>query len=99
MDTEQYYLLKIQGLQEELKEIDLELDAIVEIFAGDHPLMGVRFPAFTKYLCYRSTKLKTRHEEINEKIKELETDLAAWKRFQKHGFLITEEQEKFLDKE
>lgn len=35
MDTEQYYLLKIEGLQEKLKEIDLELDAIIELFSGE----------------------------------------------------------------
>lgn len=99
MNTEQYFLLKIEGLQEELKEIDLELDAIIEIYAIDHALMGVRSSAITKYLFYRSTKLKTRREEINKEIEQLQEDLSAQKRFDKYGFLITEEQEKLLDKE
>lgn len=99
MNTEQYYLLKIQGLQEEVKEIDLELDAIIEIFAIDQALMGVRRSAITKYLYYRSTKLKARREEINKEIERLQEDLSAQKRFDKYGFLCTEEQEKFLEKE
>ena len=99
MNVEQHYLLKIEDLQEELKEIDLELDAIVEIFLGEISLMGARFPAITQYLLYRSTKLKTRREEINKEIERLQEDLSAQRRFDKYGFLITEEQEKFLNKE
>lgn len=99
MSAEQYYLLKIEGLQEELKEIDLELDAIIEVFAVDHALMGSRPSAITKYLFYRSTKLKAKREEINKEIERLQEDLSAQRRFDKYGFLITEEQEKLMDKE
>lgn len=99
MGAEQYYLLKIENLQEELKEIDLELDAIIEVFAVGSDLLNPRPGAITKYLLYRSTKLKTRREEINKEIERLQEDLSAQRRFDKYGFLITEKQEKFLDKE
>ena len=99
MNIEQYYLLKIENLQEELNEIDLELDAIFEILAFDNTPVCMGGSSVTKYLYYKSTKLKTRREEINKEIERLREDLSAQKRFDKYGFLITEEQEKFLDKE
>ena len=99
MGAERYYLLKIKDLQEELKEIDLELDAIFEILALDNTPMHMDGSSVTKYLYYKSTKLKTRREEINKEIERLQEDLSAQKRFDKYGFLITEEQEKFLNKE
>lgn len=99
MNIEQYYLLKIENLQEELKEIDLELDAIFEILTFDKTLIGLERPSLANYLYYKSTKLKTRREEINKEIERLQEDLSAQKRFDKYGFLITEEQETFLNKE
>lgn len=99
MSAEQYYLLKIEGLQEELKEIDLELDAIFEILTSDSTPIYTEGSSVTKYLYYKSTKLKTRREEINKEIERLQEDLSAQRRFDKYGFLITEEQEKFLNKE
>lgn len=99
MGAEQYYLLKIENLQEELKEINLELDAVFEILAFDKTSVYMKESAVAKYLYYRSTKLKVRREEINKEIERLQEDLSAQKRFDKYGFLITEEQEKFLNKE
>lgn len=99
MSIEQYYLLKIEGLQEELKEIDLELDAIFEILTFNKTPIGLEKPSVANYLYYKSTKLKTRREEINKEIERLQEDLSAQRRFDKYGFLITEKQEKFLDKE
>lgn len=99
MNMEQYYLLKIEGLQEEFKEIDLELDAIFEILVFDNAPAYMKGSSVTKYLYYKSTKLKTRREEINKEIERLQEDLSAQRRFDKYGFLITEEQEKLIDKE
>ena len=99
MNTERYYLLKIQDLKEELEEIDLELDAIFEILAFDNAPICMEGSSVTEYLYYKSTKLKTRREEINKEIERLQEDLSAQKRFDKYGFLITEEQEKLIDEE
>ena len=99
MGAERYYLLQIESLREELKEIDLELDAIFEILACDKTPMYMEGSSVTKYLLYRSTKLKVRREEINKEIESLKEYLSAQKRFDKYGFLITEEQEKLMDKE
>ena len=99
MNVEQHYLLKIEDLQEELKEIDLELDAIFEILTFDKTPIGIEESSVAKYLYYKSTKLKARREEINKEIERLQEDLSAQRRFDKYGFLSTEEQEKFLNKE
>ena len=100
MSIERYYLLKIEGLREELKEIDLELDAIFEILTLDNTPIGMKESSVTKYLYYKSTKLKTRREEINKEIKRLQEDLSAQRRFNKYGFIISGQQiEKKLNKE
>lgn len=92
------YESQIRFFRERLEEISLELDAIHEILANKYESFDSAPSSVATYLEFRQSKLQTERKQILNTINELQKEIAAQKRFDKYGILITEEQEKIVGK-